>query len=305
MKLKYCFTGLATSDMKYYIGTSSASVYIYDYVSQKLLSKHKDVAYANQIFLTNDEKYLVVKSSEPKIAIYELSTQKLKHKIRVKGTNQPQDANLCFSPCGKYIYNIVYDPDLHSYLIQINIESGEYSKIYALPYSVFTQILYVKEHKKYYLWGFERGVKNGYFCKVLDHKLKEKKHIRFPDYVSKVEYSPKESYFYLRYLAKNVVKAYNKDFSTIVKEIIVEPQMTTLKFGIKKKDICMSKYGLLGSFSLNKETLDLGLTYQKMVCIVDKDSNIKAEYPQEYGGYVKFSNVIDEVFVNNEIYKIT
>lgn len=305
MELKYCYTGFATKNKKYYIGTSSATIYIYDYSSKELICKFKDVPYADKLFLNDDETILVAKSTEPKIAIYDLEELKLVHKIRVKETNQPQDANLSFSDCGKYLYNIVYDKELLSFLIKLDIMSGTYKRIDSLPHFVYTDILHIKEHSRYYLWGYERGEPNKYFIKEFDYNWNEIKHIDFNHHVTHVEYSSKDDNFYFSFLHEPQIYIYNSDFTKVVEKILIEPKVEKLKMFGLGKEVLMSKYGFTFGFSLDKQTLTLGIKYQKAVVIVDINRNILRVVPFEYGGYVQFGRVANEVFINNEAYMIS
>lgn len=112
-KLKRCYTGVSTKDKKYYIGTSSASIYFYDYDTLNLVQKFQDVPYANSLYLNENNSILVVKGTLGKIGIYDVNLLKLKHLIKLKGISEPQDAGLCFSHCGNYVINIVYQVYIH------------------------------------------------------------------------------------------------------------------------------------------------------------------------------------------------
>jgi len=303
-KLKYCYTGLATTNKKFYIGTSSSTVYVYDYLNRTLLCKFNDVPYADKLYLNEDETILVVKSTEPQIAIYSLVELKLMHKVRMKNTNQPQEANLCFSACGNYLYNIVYDNDLLSYVVKINLHTGTYQTLDFLPKSGLTTILYVKEHQQYYLWGFHRGIQNEFFVKIFDLNWTELKHFDFTFYVTHVEYSSKEDAFYFQFLTDPYVYKFNHDLSEIQDKILVEEEYKTIQMFGQRKQVLISKYGFTFGFSLNKINLMLAIQYQNAIVIINQDKTVQKVVKFQNGQYVRFTDAGDEVVIHNEVFSV-
>ena len=306
-KLKRCYTGIVTKDKKYYIGTSSATIYIYDYNSMELITKFQDVRYADKLYLNEDSTLLIVKSTNPQIVIYDLKTLTLRYKIYIKGTSQPQDSNLCFSHCGNYLYNIVYDNDLLSFITKIDLKDGTYIKIDVPPLCNIRQILYVKEHKRYYLFGFKRPEnvyrRNTDFIRVYNHKFEEAKYIELPYFFSQVEYSPKEDLFYTRSIGGYAVEVYKKSFKKVVKTYSSETKVKVIKGNHSQREEIHSIYSYLSGFSLNTNTLNIGISYSEAIVILNSKSNELRVFPMSHG-FVNLSSIDDEVLINGEVYKI-
>lgn len=304
--LKRCYTGIVTKDKKYYIGTSTSSVYIYDYETTELVKRFNDVRYQDKLYLNEDNTLLVVKSTNPQIAVYDLNTLTLKHKIYVKGTSQPQGSNLCFSHCGNYLYNIVYDNDLLSFILKIDLKDGSYKKINIPPFCVFTQILYVKEHKQYYLFGYERTskYKSTDFIRCYNQDFEELKYIEMPNSYSQVVYSPKEDLFYTRSISGYAVQVFRKNFKEVVKVYSSETKIKVIKGNHSQREETHSIYSYSSGFSLNKNTLNIGIAYAEAIVIMNNDAKELGVYPMSLGT-VNLSNIDDELFLNGKIYKIT
>lgn len=303
-KLKRSYSGVSTRDKKYYFGTSSASLYVYDFQTTDIVKKFQDVPYGDKLYLSEDEKLLAVKGTLGKIGVYDTDTLTLRFVVKMKGTSQPQDENLCFSHCGNYLYNIVYDDDLLTYLVKINLLDGSYKKIYCRPNEVYGQIHYVKQHNLYYLFGFERGSTNRYFVRILDSNLVECNEIRLEEFPSQVEYSPKEDLFYIRYLSDFSVKVITKDFSKTIREISSRTTTEIIKGNHSQREVTSSVYGYLSGFSLSRDSLFLAIAYGNAVVIFDDKGKEQRVFPMLCGS-ARFLNNGDEVIIKGDIYIIT
>ena len=302
-KLKRCYSCVATHDRKYYIGTSSATIYIYDYQTTELLKKFQDIPYGDKLYLSDDNSLLIVKGTAGKIGVYDINSLTLKFVIKMNGTSQPQDANLCFSHCGNYLYNIVYDNDLLSYLIKIDLRDGSYEKLYNRPREVYNQILFVNQHNLYYLFGFERGKENRYFVRIFNIDFVKINEIGIEDYASQVEFSPKEDLFYIHFLSDCSVKAVTKDFARIVKEITSETTTKIIKGNNYQREFITSIYSYMSSLSLGKESLYLSIAYGEAVVLFDNMGMQQRIFPILCGS-ARFLNNDDEIIIKGEIYKI-
>ncbi len=90
---------------KYDIGLTSKTTYIFDKNGNEK-AKFADLSYGNNGLVSPDQKTLVVKSTDGRIAIYSLEELKLIKKFRFSKEDGSQDDNLIFSPDGKYLLNI-------------------------------------------------------------------------------------------------------------------------------------------------------------------------------------------------------
>ena len=88
----------------YKIGCNGGTVCVYD-KNDNELAKFKDIAYGYNAALKPGSNVIVVKSTEGKLAVYDLEKLELVKKIRITGIGA-QDQGYAFSPDGKYFYNI-------------------------------------------------------------------------------------------------------------------------------------------------------------------------------------------------------
>ncbi|MBE6572666.1 MAG: hypothetical protein E7656_10500 [Ruminococcaceae bacterium] len=88
----------------YKIGCNSSAVYVYD-KNDNELAKFKDVAYAFNAAIKPNTNTVVVKSTEGKLAVYDLDNLELVKKIVITKIGA-QDEGYSFSPDGKHFYNI-------------------------------------------------------------------------------------------------------------------------------------------------------------------------------------------------------
>lgn len=102
MKYKF-WTYIKTK--KYDIGCTSKTVVVYDKNGVEV-TNFKDLTYACLGAVSPDERLLVIKSSEGRMAVYDLEQLKLIKKFRFSKIDYSQDDNFTFSPDGKYLYNI-------------------------------------------------------------------------------------------------------------------------------------------------------------------------------------------------------
>lgn len=88
----------------YKIGCNGGTVYIYD-KNDRELAKFKDIAYAYKAAVKPGSNTIVVKSTEGKLAVYDLEKLELVKKIVITRIGA-QDQGYAFSPDGKCFYNI-------------------------------------------------------------------------------------------------------------------------------------------------------------------------------------------------------
>lgn len=90
---------------EYSVGCTGQTVFVFDKNGNEL-AKFKDIIYAyTPMFCPKSDKF-VVKSTDGRLAVYSLSELKLIKKFRFSKIDCSQDDGFCFSPDGKYLYNI-------------------------------------------------------------------------------------------------------------------------------------------------------------------------------------------------------
>ncbi len=140
-----------------YISHNGGSVNLIDTENYTLVANFRDIKYPNHLCYSYDSKLLAVKSTQRKIAIYDLENQKLINIYRLKRNSQPQDCGFCFTVDNKYILNLVYTNELLGYISKIDIETFEEERFFEECTYAFESIQYVSERKQYLISGFDRN----------------------------------------------------------------------------------------------------------------------------------------------------
>ena len=97
------FTGLVKND-RFIVGCTGRTVHVLD-PDGRTITKFKDIPYGYRPLLCPGTNLLVVKSTAGWLAFYDLDRLELIRKIRF--SKEPaQDAGLCFSIDGRYLYNL-------------------------------------------------------------------------------------------------------------------------------------------------------------------------------------------------------
>lgn len=90
---------------KYDVGCTGRTVYVYLKDGTEV-ARFKDITYAYTPLISPDGRFLVVKSTVGTLAAYSLETLSLIRKFRFSKVDGAQDDGFCFSPDGKYLYNV-------------------------------------------------------------------------------------------------------------------------------------------------------------------------------------------------------
>lgn len=144
-------------DGKYICHLNGGSVSLFDAENYTEVANFRDIKYPHHLSYSYDSKLLAVKSTQRKIAIYDLENQKLINIYRLKRNSQPQDYGFCFTVDNKYILNLVYTNELLGYISKIDIQSFEEERFFEECTYVFNSIQYVNERKQYLISGFDRN----------------------------------------------------------------------------------------------------------------------------------------------------
>ena len=75
------------------------------------MATFRDIPHAYTPLFSPDGKQLAVKSTEGRMAVYDLEQLTLLKKFRFSKVDGAQDDNFCFSPDGRFLYNIERYPD--------------------------------------------------------------------------------------------------------------------------------------------------------------------------------------------------
>jgi len=170
---------------KFALGCTGQTTYVYD-VDGNELAKFKDIKYAYTPMFCPNKNIFVVKSTDGWLAFYSLDTMALLKKVHFAKNIGAQDEGLCFSPDGKYLYNI--EKPISSLATEIAIyETENFQVIHRLfqgeQILVLDHIEYDAEEASYFVLGFirgEDGVKSyGFVSKLINNKLTDMK--RIPD----------------------------------------------------------------------------------------------------------------------------
>lgn len=98
------------SNGKYSVGCSGQSVYVYDGDGNEI-KRFQDLIYAYDAVFSLDGRLLVVKTTEGRMAVYDMDKLALIKKFRFSKEDAGQDEGMCFSELGDLFYNIESFPD--------------------------------------------------------------------------------------------------------------------------------------------------------------------------------------------------
>ena len=151
-----------TENEKFKVGCTGQTTYVYDKNDNELAKFKKDILYGYLPIFKPNSNILVVKSTEGRLAIYNLDKLTLIKKIRTVPTDVAfaQDLNMCFSKDGKLFYNIEMHIECYTRLTVYNAENFEPIK-HLFEETENERILsYIecdKENGNIYILGFIRG----------------------------------------------------------------------------------------------------------------------------------------------------
>ncbi len=151
-----------TENEKFKVGCTGQTTYVYDKNDNELARFKKDILHGYLPILKPNSNILVVKSTEGRLAIYNLDNLTLVKKVRTVPTAVAfaQDENMCFSKDGKLFYNIEMHVECYTRLTVYDAENFEPLK-HLFEETESEQILsYIecdKENGNIYMLGFIRG----------------------------------------------------------------------------------------------------------------------------------------------------
>lgn len=89
----------------YRIGCTGQTVWVWD-KNDTVIAKFKDLIYAYRALISPRGDIFIVRSSEGRLAVYSLENLSLIKKFRFSKEEESGDYGCCFSPDGKYFFNI-------------------------------------------------------------------------------------------------------------------------------------------------------------------------------------------------------
>lgn len=148
---------------KYGIGCTGQTTYVYDAAGEEI-SKFKDINYAYIPMFCPNKNMFVVKSTDGWLAFYSLDAMRLLKKVRFSKVGG-QDEGLCFSPDGRYLFNI--EKPITSVATELIVYETENFQIQQRLFQdertvVLSHIEYDPESAAYFALGFCRGSEGVY-----------------------------------------------------------------------------------------------------------------------------------------------
>lgn len=168
------------SNGEYSVGCTGQSVYVYDKDGAELI-RFRGLLYAYRPLISPKGDIFVVKTTEGRLYVYSLITLSLIKKFRFSKVNYAQDDNCCFSPDGKYFYNIErYVNDLRSCLSIYKTEDFSLEKrLFSEDEKMVLDIIeYNSDTDIYYILGYcrpddyEVGCNEYFISQFMDDTLK-------------------------------------------------------------------------------------------------------------------------------------
>lgn len=181
------FWGYIKND-KFAIGCTGQTTYVYDADGNEI-AKFKDVVYAYIPMFCPNKNIFVVKSTNGWLAFYSLDTMALLKKVHFAKNVGAQDEGFCFSPEGRYLFNI--EKPISSVATEIAVYETEYFQVVHRLFQgeqimVLDHIEYDAEEASYFILGFIRGddgvMSYGFVSQLLNNKLVNMKRISHKEY---------------------------------------------------------------------------------------------------------------------------
>lgn len=181
--MKYKFVAYIETK-KYDIGLLSKNVIVFDKNGVEI-TRFKDLSYGYLGVVSPDEKLLVVKSAEGRMAIYDLDKLTLIKKFRFSKIDYSQDDNFTFSPDGKYLYNIERQgSSLNSALSIYDTTDFQLQKrLFEEDKTTQIQIIeYDQATETFYVLGFIRNKDDGvgekfFVAKLINGELQDMRYV--------------------------------------------------------------------------------------------------------------------------------
>ncbi len=198
------------SNGEFSVGCTGRTVFIYDKDNNEL-GQFKDITYAYTPMISPDGKFVAIKTTEGRFAVYSLETLSLIKKFRYSKVDGAQDDGFCFSPDSKYLINLERQQDtLHSAIsVYDTNDFSLVNRFFINETIMLSTIEYDEQSDMYFVLGFERGTE-GYASKFFVARLVDLQ-------IVNVTYIPQEECdFYRRYIDLKIMgftqKAYQWSF---------------------------------------------------------------------------------------------
>lgn len=161
------------SDGAHSVGCTGQTVYLLDGCGEEL-AKFKDLKYAYTPCISPNGELFVVKSTEGRLAVYSVNPPALIKKFRFSSVAASQDDNMCFSPDGRYFYNIERHIDSTKTALSV-FDTSDFSLVARVLGEDFGRVLTAIEYDEVdgvMLLGFERERSSGVAYKYFVGRLR-------------------------------------------------------------------------------------------------------------------------------------
>lgn len=157
------FVGYAENET-FKVGCTGQTTYVYDKDGNELARFKKDILYGYRPMFQPNSNVVVVKSTEGRMAVYNLDTLSLVKKFRFTPVDGCQDQSMCFSKNGKIFYNIEEHIECRTRLTIYDTQNFEpIKKLFEDDEKqMLIHIEYDEENENIYVLGYMRD-DNGIF----------------------------------------------------------------------------------------------------------------------------------------------
>jgi WD40 repeat protein len=247
---KPSFSLTMSPDRKWIAQNKSSRINLFDAATYEQVASFNDVQYISKEAFSSDSKYLLAKSTDCKLALYDLNSMELVHKHRIKKINQPQDQAICFSSDNKKIIDLVYNNDLLGYIAVWDIGTWHETRYYEGENNVFQTIVFLDSNEKCLVSGHHRdnsGVYNIPFYLFFDISRGTGE---FVD--AKLDVGT--TFMFAEKL--DILFAYHKINASIT-------------FLHKKKVVQLAKNGCIQSIALSNDNTKIAIMFDKLTVVYD------------------------------------
>ncbi len=141
-----------------YIATATVPrAYVFDRDTKKQLASFGYMSNVFTVYITPDEKMLIVRGTTHFIWFYSLEKMKLLKKYTIRESTYTQDQGSAVSQDSKYFYYIVMKNDLLTMMIKIDLMTLEIvDRFFTDERYVMKTIQYIPERQQFFIFGYKR-----------------------------------------------------------------------------------------------------------------------------------------------------
>lgn len=141
-------------------GCNSQSTYVFDHEGNQL-ARFQDIRYTWLTMFCPEKPLLIVKGTKPKLAVYDMLSMSLLHKLDLRAAyGSPQDDGCCFTPDGRHLINSEFSckNNFCSTLRVYDTETfTERAALLTDQNMLISHIEHARDQGSLYLLGLDRG----------------------------------------------------------------------------------------------------------------------------------------------------